>query len=293
MILKYYFLLCFLSITARLPLRFLYGLASIWGSLLFLLPNRAKDTTLKNLRACFPSLKEEEISKLAKGSLASTARTAMEMGKSWLLPYEQTCSLVTETEGFEKFREVAAQKKGIILLAPHLSNWEIFGLYTCIGLESTFLYQPPKLPALDRLLQQTRSRGGIKLAPTDRKGVAQLLKALQAGELVGVLPDQVPNDEGGIFADFFGEKALTMTLVSKLTARSEARVFCGFVKRLPKGKGFKLIIREADQKIYSEDLATSVLGLNQTVEQCVVMAIEQYQWEYKRFRRRQDGAKFY
>jgi KDO2-lipid IV(A) lauroyltransferase len=270
-----------------------HGLASIWGAMLYYLPNRARNTTLKNLRVCFPDLSNEEISRLAKESLTSTASTAMEMGKSWMLPIDKTYSLVTQTEGLEEFKQAASGKQGIILLAPHLSNWEIFGVYACQNIESTFMYQPPKLPALDRLLQRSRSRGGIKLAPTNRMGVSLLLKALQRGELVGVLPDQVPNDEGGEFAKFFGKQALTMTLVSKLVARSQARVFCGFVVRLPKGGGFKLTIREADQAIYDEDLLTSVRGLNKTVEDCVLMAVEQYQWEYKRFRRQPDGEQFY
>jgi len=261
--------------------------------MLYYLPNRARDTTLKNLRVCFPDLSADEISRLAKESLTSTASTAMEMGKSWMLPIDKTYSLVTETEGLEAFRLAANGNQGIILLAPHLSNWEIFGMYVCQNIESTFMYQPPKLPALDRLLQRTRSRGGIKLAPTDRKGVSIVLKALQRGEMVGVLPDQVPNDEGGEFAKFFGKQALTMTLVSKLVARSQARVFCGFVIRQPKGRGFKLTIQEADQTIYDEDLLISVRGLNKTVEDCVLMAVEQYQWEYKRFRRQPDGKKFY
>ena len=84
-----------------------------------------------------------------------------------------------------------------------------------------------------------------------------------------------------------------MTLVSKLVARSQARVFCGFVVRLPKRDGFKLIIREADQSIYNENLLTSVRGLNKSIEDCVLMAVEQYQWEYKRFRKQPDGEKFY
>ncbi len=274
-------------------MRVLHWLAWAWGMLLYHLPNRARDTTLKNLKACFPEKAAEEISHLARASLISTASTALEMGKSWMLPIEQTYALVTQTEGLEEFKRAAENNEGIILLAPHLSNWEIFGVYACQNIPSTFMYQPPKLPALDRLLQRTRSRGGIKLAPTDRKGVSLVLKALQRGELVGVLPDQVPNDEGGEFAEFFGEKALTMTLVSKLVARSKARVFCGYVLRSPNAEGFKLTIREADPAIYDEDLLVSVRGLNKSVEDCVRMAVEQYQWEYKRFRRRPDAEKFY
>jgi KDO2-lipid IV(A) lauroyltransferase len=261
--------------------------------MLYNLPNRARDTTLRNLSACFPDLSNEEISRLAKASLINTASTAMELGKSWMLPIDKTYSLVTQTEGLEEFNEAAVSSQGVILIAPHMSNWEILAVYVSQNSASTFMYQPPKLPALDRLTRRVRSRGGMKLAPTDRKGVSMVLKALQRGEMVGVLPDQVPNDEGGEYANFFGKPALTMTLVSKLAARSQARVFSGFLLRLPKGRGFKLILREADQAIYDEDLLTSVRGLNKSVEDCVLMAVEQYQWEYKRFRRQPDGEKFY
>lgn len=274
-------------------MRVLHGMASAWGAMLYYVPNRARDTTFKNLRVCFPDLSAKEISRLARESLTSTACTAMEMGKSWMLPVEKTYELVTQTEGLEEFKQAVNGSQGVILVAPHLSNWEILAVYVSQNIKSTFMYQPPKLPALDRLLQRIRCRGGMKLAPTDRKGVSLVLKALQRGELVGVLPDQVPNDESGEFAKFFGEQALTMTLVSKLVARSQARVFSGFVVRLAKGKGFKLVIREADMAIYDKDLLVSIQGLNKSVEDCVLMAVEQYQWEYKRFRKQPDGKKFY
>ena len=54
-----------------------------------------------------------------------------------------------------------------------------------------------------------------------------------------------------------------------------------------------MIVQEADQGIYSEDVSISLSALNSTVEQHVLSAIEQYQWEYKRFRKQADGSKFY
>lgn len=155
------------------------------------------------------------------------------------------------------------------------------------------MYQPPRIEGLDRLLRRVRARNGVSLAPTNRKGVAQLLTALKRGEIVGILPDQVPADEGGEFASFFGEPALTMTLVSKLIQRTDAQVFCGFAKRLPRGKGFVAVFEPADEKIYSSDIKESTEGLNRTVESAVQKAVSQYQWEYKRFRRRPDNSEFY
>jgi len=276
-----------------LPLFVLHSVARFWGTALYLLPGRAKDTTIKNLRSCFPEKDRDEINRLARRSLQNTACTALELGKAWMLPVEKTLAMVTHTSGLDEFKQALESGDGVILIAPHLSNWEIFGQYVSDLSPTTFMYQPPKMAAVDKLLKETRSRNGIKLAPTNRKGVSLLLSSLSEGELVGVLPDQVPTDEGGLFAPFFGVPALTMTLVSKIVQRKKAKVFCGYAERLPKAQGFKVVLKEADQGIYSQDLQESVTALNRTVEASIAATISQYQWEYKRFRRSPDGKKFY
>ena len=264
-----------------------------WGYLLYHLPNRSRSTTDKNLRTCFPEKTESEITQLTKCSLVNTARTALEMGKTWLPPMEKSLSMVAECRGKELIIEAQNSGRGIILLAPHLGNWEIFGFYVCHGLDSTWLYQRPNLPALDRLITRTRSRSGIKMVPANHSGVSKILKSLKQGKIVGVLPDQVPPEGGGTFAPFYTEQALTMTLVSKLLQKTDAKVFCGFAKRLSKNKGYQIIVEAADKQIYSENIDESVAALNRTVENSVNKAVEQYQWEYKRFRKRPDGKKFY
>ncbi|MBM88378.1 MAG: hypothetical protein CMQ41_08395 [Gammaproteobacteria bacterium] len=290
---KYLFFRNFLLLSAWLPLRALHLLAKTWGSILFVFPNRAKSTTEKNLRACFPNLSEIEVAELTKSSLIHTASTAMEMGKSWLLPMDETLAMVVDIEGQDKFDAAYQSGNGIILLAPHLGNWEVFGFYLADSAVSTWLYQPPKSRAIDRLITETRSRGGISMAPTNRAGVTQVFKALRKGEVVGILPDQVPSKEGGVYASFFGVSAFTMTLVSKLLQKSDARVFCGFAKRLPRSCGYKVIVEEASSEIYSNDIGVSVEALNKSVEKNVEKAIAQYQWEYKRFKKQPDGKKFY
>jgi len=215
------------------------------------------------------------------------------MGLAWLAPIEKTLNSIKSSEGYEAYRADAESERGVILLAPHLSNWELFGFFASEGVEANFMYQPPASSGLDELLRQARSRSGVKMAPTNKRGVAQLLAALNNGEMVGILPDQVPADESGEFADFFGEPALTMTLVSKLAQRTGAKVYCGYARRLERGQGFTAVFREADPAIYSKDLRESVQGLNNSVEKVVREAVSQYQWEYKRFRRRPDNSEFY
>ena len=201
--------------------------------------------------------------------------------------------LVTESEGEENFFAATASEHGVILLAPHIGNWEIFGFYLCEKLKSTWLYQPPEFKLMDQFITKTRSRAGIEMAPAHRIGVSKVLAALRRGEVVGILPDQIPPAEGGRFIPFFGEPALTMTLPSKLIQKTKAKVFCGFAQRLPNARGYKIIVEEAISDIYSEDLDESVMALNRTIEKTIMKSVEQYSWEYKRFRRRPDGSRFY
>lgn len=134
-----------------------------------------------------------------------------------------------------------------------------------------------------------REKTGSKVFPTNRKGVAAMFNALRRGECAGILPDQEPELEGGVFVPFFGIEALTMTLVSKLARKTEAAVVFGYARRLPAAEGFELVFKLADPAIYSEDLAESVTALNAGVEACVREVPAQYQWEYKRFRKVPQG----
>ena len=56
-----------------------------------------------------------------------------------------------------------------------------------------------------------------------------------------------------------------------------------YVERV--SKGFKIVFQQPDANIYSDKEIDSLNGLNRSVENCVRNIPEQYQWEYKRFKR--------
>jgi KDO2-lipid IV(A) lauroyltransferase len=291
--LKYLGLKFTLQICAWMPLRGVHVFARIIGYCLYLFPTKMKQVTQINLCNCFPEMEEAERDMLLKESLCNTAATALEMGKTWFLPMEKTLNMVVDVEGRNYLDEALAEGKGVILLAPHLGNWEILGFYATEVFATTLtcLYQPPKAKQLDSMLRKARTRSTMKIAPTNRKGVATLLAALQNSEMIGILPDQVPGREGGVVAPFFGMPALSMTLISKLVARTNARVVCGFAKRLSGSRGYQVNFKPADNLIYNSNMKKSVEGLNSSVEQCVRELPSQYQWEYKRFKHLLEGEK--
>jgi len=153
----------------------------------------------------------------------------------------------------------------------------------------TCLYRPARQQGMGTVVVAGRERMGIRLAPTDTRGVRILLQALKVNELIGILPDQDPRDEAGVFAPFFGVQAKTMTLLSRLAHKSGAPLLFCMAERLPWGRGFRLHFLPAPSGIDSSNTALAAAALNQGVEQGVKLAPAQYQWSYKRFRTRPAG----
>ena len=189
------------------------------------------------------------------------------------------------------FEAAVADPRGTLLVVPHQGNWEVVGLWVSKQTAMTSLYEPPKMPALDRWIKSSREQSGATLVPTDVRGVAALIKALKRGETSGILPDQVPTESGGIMAPFMGIPARTMTLVTNLVQRAHCQVLLCAAIREP--GGWRLHFLPASEAVFSDQQEVAVAALNTDVERLVALAPEQYQWEYKRFRAQPDGRQYY
>lgn len=257
------------------------------------LSTRMVKTTKVNIGLCFPELDLAKRDDLAKSSIQETFKTMFEMGAVWFWPHEKLLQLVHEVEGLEFLQTAFAEGKGVVVLAPHMGNWEFLGPFLNASDCGQFnvMYQIPKDKVLDSFICSARSRNGIKLASATTKGVAKVLQALRKGELVGILPDQVPSRSGGEYAQFFGVEALTMTLPSRLLQKTGARVILAYAQRIngTKGAGVKVVFKEVESSVYASNMLESLQAINNTVEASVRELPGQYQWEYKRFKRQPEG----
>lgn len=279
-----------LHLFASLPLRTAHGIATLLGRII------AQRTTLRiaqvtrtNIRLCFPHLPVAEQNVLAKQSLIETCKTFSEMGALWLWPPKRMLGLVRKVSGEAYLQQALQRGKGGLVLTPHLASWEIVGLYVCSRYPSTALSRPLKLAGLHDLIYTARSRTGGRIVPTDNAGVRALYRALHQNELAGILPDQVPNEGMGIFAPFFGIPTYTIVLASRLARKTGASVIFAYAERLPHSQGFHLHFFQAPAEIAAENLETAASALNQAIEQCIQQYPTQYQWSYKRFKRRPAG----
>ena len=292
----------FRAVAAKMLLRFLAWLSldsarrlgAFVGTLGVWCGSRHARFTRLNLAHCYPELSARELENFVCQSVIESAKTSAEMGAAYLWEHTRVLELITSIENEALLDSAIAQKRGVILLAPHIGNWEIMGHFMAHKGQGRFmtLYKPPKITELEPLLKAARDGAGMISLPTNQKGIVRLYRELRSGALTAILPDQQPaRKAGGVFAPFFGKPALTGTLFSKALEKTGAIAVCGVALR--NETGFSLHFLEVDQELYSSDEETSVAALNRSVERCIALAPEQYTWEYKRFRIQADGHNMY
>lgn len=173
--------------------------------------------------------------------------------------------------------------QGVIFLTPHLGCFEIIAQAIASRTPLTALYRPPHKPALKPLLEQARARKGLMLAPATLAGVRKLLKTLRNGGAIGLLPDQVPGAGEGIWTNFFGRPAYSMTLPSKMHHMSGAPLVLSYAERLPLGKGYAIHFVRFDEQLVGTP-AQQARIINTAMEQLIARCPAQYFWSYNRYK---------
>ena len=275
--------LLLIQIAARIPWRVASALAHLSVWIMWLSNRRARPITTVNIEICFPDITRERQQSLIKASLYETSMNVFDMARCWVRSRADLEGRISRVEGLEHLDETVSAGHGTLVLLPHLGSWEIVSLYLSSRYRITALYREPRTTVFADFVLRQRERQGVRLMPIGTAGLRAVLQALRANDMAYLFPDQVPPRNSGQFAPFFGEATLTMTLGSKLLRRSGARAVCAYCKRLPGGR-YELVFRPVDEAIYDTDLATSLVGLNRSVEACVRECPEQYQWEYRRFK---------
>ena len=278
-----------LWLTGHLPLALAQALGRFIGFCLWVARDRSRKVTDRSLALAYPDLPESERRTMARASLRETGKLIAEIPIMWESPVPRCLGLIREFEGQHLLEEARAEGRGVVLIVPHLGNWELLGLYYSTRFSMAALYSPPKKAEMEDYISRVRGRGGSELVRADRRGVLRLFSILREGGVVGILPDQVPDASGGTYVPFFGIDVLTMKLVSRLVQKTGARAVVTYCERLPDARGFRLVADEVDPALYDQDIDTSVTALNATVESVVRRIPEQYQWEYKRFRKQPPG----
>jgi len=270
----------FLFFCSKLPLRLNHILGSFIGRLICMFNTDAKRVTTQNINLCFPEMSQQAQKALVKKSLIETGKGLSESGLVWSKSFVENAKYIRHFVG----KEYLDSGEKTILLTPHMGCWEITGRVIACERPLTFLYKPLSKKAQNDYLFERRNTGNLTMASADKSGVLKLQRAMAKGQMIGILPDQDPGEEGGVMAPFFNHSVNTMTLLAKLAVKNNAKVVMLWAKRLDKGVGFDLIVEPIDITTGNEDLLSQVSKMNGAIETLVRQCPEQYLWSYRRFK---------
>ena len=267
-----------------LPLPLLHALARLLGTLAYRILPKDRERIRANLATAGMDADENSI----KTVLRETAKCGLELPVAFFRQPEKISALFREIHGWQHIQNALDAGEGLLLVTPHIGSYDLAGRYISerLPFPLTAMYKPPKIQAFDDVMQAGRVRGKGRTAPTSIQGVKQVIKALRAGEATIILPDHVPDpaDGGeGVWADFFGRPAYTMTLAGKLAGLKNVRTlfFCG--ERLPHGRGFRLHIEPLAGSLNGEKAHDAAL-INRNVEYWVRRFPGQYLFAYNRYK---------
>lgn len=222
-----------------------------------------------------------------RASVASAGRMVAELPFLWMRPAGRLVLPCVRFEGVERLEAALAHKRGVLLLTPHIGSFEVtaqaiaerFGARHPI----TVLYRPARQPWLAELVRTSRERAHLAAAPASLAGVRQMIRALRKGDMVGLLPDQVPPDGMGVWAPFFSRPAYTMTLAARLIHQTGAVPLLTWGERLPGGAGYVQRFLDFPEAL-PKDAAESAATINRAMEGLIRQCPQQYLWGYHRYK---------
>ena len=284
----------FAAVIARIPWSMQRAMANGLGHFWQSRQTRMARATLRNLELVAPQMSDKQGT--ARQILQGTVLQMFETLRFWTTKPERNLQRIRRVIGAEPFQQAIADGKGVIIAAPHYGNWELLNQWLAAQTPLAVLYAPPDQKVAEEFLNLVRDAGDeiTQVRADGAAGVRTLLKLLKQGGVVGILPDQQPKVGDGEFAPFFGYPALTMTLLSKLAAKTGAPVIMAYCERIDEKRlEFEIHLEPADPQIHDADVARSVAALNRSVEKVARRDFLQYQWTYKRFTKQHNDQNPY
>lgn len=265
----------FFHLLSKLPLPALHAIGATLGWLVYLASPAYRRRLKDNIgRAGYTGH--------LRAAIRESGKNIFELPFVWCAPPPRVLKTAT-VDNWELVQAALDSRRGVIFLTPHLGCFEIIAQAIAARTPLTVLYRPPRKEALKPLIEGARARDNLMLAAANLSGVRILLKALKKGGAIGLLPDQVPQQGEGVWADFFGKPAYTMTLPAKLQKMTDSIIILSYAERLPQGKGFLIRFVRFEQSL-NDSPEQQAGAINAAMEQLIARCPAQYFWSYNRYK---------
>ena len=255
---------------------------------------KLQKTARRNLELAFPEMPEAERERIALGTFESLGRHLGFVSHFKKFRLESVREL-TEVVGKEHFDRAHATGRGVLFFTGHFGSWEVFNLLPpAFGYEMNILVRRIDNPLVENYVDNMRTRfGSVTLDKT--KSARTMFRALERGELLGILADLNVQEKEGVFVDFFGIPASTTASIAKLAVKTNSVVLPAFAVWEESKKKYVVYLEppveyKADDNS-PENIRELTQAITNVVEKYVRLYPEQWLWIHKRWNTRPPGEK--
>ena len=200
----------------------------------------------------------------------------------WLRP-NRKASLIAETElvNEQALHDAFAQGKGLLLILPHMGNWEVAGAISeSLGMPAMSAAENLPNPLITEWFVRIREMIGIEIVLTGRgmRASAALARRLKEGKTVALLADRDVTGRG-VPVTFFGEETTMPPGPVALAVRSGAPLLV-VGSYFQDGRGHRFVISDPldlpEQGTKEERIAAGVQVLAENLEQKIRLKPEDW-----------------
>ncbi|HEY5232654.1 MAG TPA: MMPL family transporter [Verrucomicrobiae bacterium] len=218
-----------LTLTRILPAPILMPLAKTGGTIYWLFATHRREIVIQNL---LPILNDRKLAARAARELFT--EFALKLASLWLHEggafFDQGAG---DWNGWEHFTAAHSRGKGVLLVTPHLGNWE-FGSAFMVehGCKLLVLTQPEPDARLTELRQISRARRGVEtlVVGEDAFAFVEIIRRLQEGATVALLVDRPPAPTA-VEVKLFGRNFPASIAAAELARASGCAIVPGYIVR--------------------------------------------------------------
>lgn len=232
-----------------------------------------------NLALILPDLPKPEVERLVRAVPDNVGRTLIEIysGPEFIA---RAISHPLTGDGVEALDAAHQAGRPVILVTGHFGNYDASrAALIAKGYRVGALYNPMKNSYFNDHYVRAISRIGTPLFPRGKKGLAEMVRHLRSGGMLGLLMDQAMRH--GEALTFMGHQAMTALSAADLALKYDALMVPTYAIRQADGLTFQIIVEAPIPATTPKEMTQA---LNNSLESLVRKHMDQWFWIHRRWK---------
>ena len=201
-----------------------------------------KKEMIQNIRAAFPEMTAPQARAVAWECYRWLPESILDFRKFMQVMSKGKAEGLLTTSG-EELLDGSERSTGVIFVSGHLGAWELGGIASAaVGYPVLSFARSRSNPWMETYLRRLRESTGQRILNING-ATRRAIEALREGQNIALLIDQDARSSG-MFVEFFGRPASTVTSVARMSIYTGAPVALVCARRVPGKNRFHMSISE-------------------------------------------------